>query len=754
MSNKKAIIAICPECGAKNAIIEGDEACVCRECGSPFVVDAQSMSTDTSTTSSSLSSNTQKGTWPPTDKNFNSANTNKKKESQAKENGTREKETSEEKATGKSNKNTSKTYKDSITEATERLKDSIENSINDTTENFKSSINTKQEEIFTKIKSVFEANKIKVIAIASGALILLGGIIGISVSGDKSNEDDSLVKAPKSSSSYAGSNYEDVYEQFVAAGFSNVTTSPEGDMVIGLFSSEGDVDVVTIDGDSAYSRSTKFNPDVHVNIKYHSFPVKETVFDTYPIEDVSEEIIAAVVGTYVGNDGCGVTFFDDGTCDFYFPSKNIIESDQWTYGEGKLQCYSEYCSCYIIATISADNAKVFDFVSDSINWQDETYVKVLDTAEHIDTEKYDELYKNTDFKSSLVLGKLKYPDVEKKLKNDGYANITTKGTEDMIMGFLVEENQVKSVSIDGVTYFTDYSTFDKDTSITITYYSYPPSGEYTSSTSSKSDNSEEKKENESDLGLQEYKEEYAFPMRTIVVAVTNYFADDNWLDGNTKDLSKNHTYSDLSGFYMIVKQYGQWVKLTDENGKDYFHCEHMILQGYNVTIPCNITSADIYPNEDDSYTIKSLDGNIGEVKVGEILTYGQEFLTVAKDYINEDRTDANPEAEQKKKEAEHKEREAAQREVARKQQEIDQENERREYSIQALMARGDNEFSYCKWSFDEEYATKNSDGSYFVKKAATVKNAYGQKVKVWMEGTARGSDIYDLYIENFNVYVR
>lgn len=322
------------------------------------------------------------------------------------------------------------------------------------------------------------------------------------------------------------------------------------------------------------------------------------------------------------------------------------------------------------------------------------------------------------------------------------------------MGFLVEENQVKSVSIDGVTYFTDYSTFDKDASITITYYSYPPSSEYTSSTSSKSDNSEEKKENESDLGLQEYKEEYAFPMRTIVVAVTNYFADDNWLDGNTKDLSKNHAYSDLSGFYMIVKQYGQWVKLTDENGKDYFHCEHMILQGYNVTIPCNITSADIYQNEDDSYTIKSLDGNIGEVKVGEILTYGQEFLTVAKDYINEDRTDANPEAEQKKKEAEHKEREAAQREVARKQREIDQDAERREYSIQALMSRGYMEFDYCKWSAVDEYVTKNSDGTYFVKKAATVKNAYGQKVKVWMEGTARGSDIYDLYIENFNVYVR
>ena len=74
--------------------------------------------------------------------------------------------------------------------------------------------------------------------------------------------------------------------------------------------------------------------------------------------------------------------------------------------------------------------------------------------------------------SSSAMGE-NYADIVTQFEKAGFTNITTEGLEDLITGFLHEENDVKEISIDGDTSYKKDEWFDPDARVVIRYHSYP-----------------------------------------------------------------------------------------------------------------------------------------------------------------------------------------------------------------------------------------------------------------------------------------
>ena len=66
-----------------------------------------------------------------------------------------------------------------------------------------------------------------------------------------------------------------------------------------------------------------------------------------------------------------------------------------------------------------------------------------------------------------------YEKVEKAFKDAGFKNIVTEKTEDLIFGFFSDENEVKTVLINGEDIYEPDKSIPKDSEIKIIYHAYP-----------------------------------------------------------------------------------------------------------------------------------------------------------------------------------------------------------------------------------------------------------------------------------------
>ncbi len=700
MGLTKAIMATCTHCGEENAVLNTDDAAICSSCGKPFIVKNGVLIYE-----ANHGTNQKKEADKETLKNFIPVENSF-------DNATLENKS---KATGKKvGEFFLKKIKQMFIFLWMKYKEALKNDLKKTT-------------FFT------------VFCILIVSLLIANRLNNDKDSDTKQVEVVATVVAPGTSEGYSGSNYEDVLCEFTNAGFTNIRAEGEEDLVLGIFNTDGDVDYVMVDGDYGYSTTTEYDPSVEVIIKYHSYPVEETEIDKYPFENVAKEDIELVKGTYIGSDACGLTIFEDGTCDFYAPSFPDIEEDYWTCNEEMLYIRSKGCGCTVQTDISSRDMSSFNLVSSSYAWTNETYVKVNDNPQHITEEDYKNLAKDVVFKSSLVLNKMNYEDAESTLKEAGFTNIETVGLNDMILGIFDTENQVESVSIEGTTYFTDYSVFDKTVQVTINYHCYPPADsetdkstlEDTTEENNQSISSSNEDENNDDYEDYDNNSDYAKPMRALVVCITNYYADDNYIDGNNKDVNKFHSYDDLSGFYFKVLDYGQW---REDDATGLYYVTGLKLQPYNTSCELTVYSATIKSNdENEEYTISALSGYLGEVSISDIEEddasgiWGAKFLTVPYSLIEDDRTEAIPGVEEKTLSYD------------------DAYDTFYSYCLQYFNKFEKDDLSQC-------YEMHNSDGSYFFKWDCKAKNAYGQKIKFTVEGTVYGNDINDTVVKNFMYY--
>lgn len=108
-------------------------------------------------------------------------------------------------------------------------------------------------------------------------LLLLGiAVICMVMPNISTDNHDGQIHAPLSSIDAYELNYEDVINQFEDAGFTNVDTMKMEDLVVGVLSSDGGVDKITIDGEEEYSTSSWYDPSAKVLVYYHTYPPKAT----------------------------------------------------------------------------------------------------------------------------------------------------------------------------------------------------------------------------------------------------------------------------------------------------------------------------------------------------------------------------------------------------------------------------------------------------------------------------------------------
>lgn len=81
---------------------------------------------------------------------------------------------------------------------------------------------------------------------------------------------------PAISSEQKGRNYQDVIADFEENGFKNIRTETIEDLITGWITEDGEVEQVSVDGDTGYLSGIWYPDDVEVIITYHTFSSNES----------------------------------------------------------------------------------------------------------------------------------------------------------------------------------------------------------------------------------------------------------------------------------------------------------------------------------------------------------------------------------------------------------------------------------------------------------------------------------------------
>lgn len=133
-------------------------------------------------------------------------------------------------------------------------------------------------------------------------LLLVLNLISYSWNSSRNSNDAPIEKVqtndvaiPGSASHYKYKNYTDVENELKEAGFTNISHSIVYDVIVGLFTSEGEVESVVIDGQEDFSEGDIFAKDAEIVITYHmgyaDDPERqiEATPTPAPTEEVSEQ---------------------------------------------------------------------------------------------------------------------------------------------------------------------------------------------------------------------------------------------------------------------------------------------------------------------------------------------------------------------------------------------------------------------------------------------------------------------------------
>lgn len=111
----------------------------------------------------------------------------------------------------------------------------------------------------------------KLIALALAAA-LTASLVGCRTA---STGDDRIVM-PASSGDFKGENYQDVITQLETAGFTSIETTMVADLIVGWLTQDGEVERVSVNGETDFTVNSKFPSDARIIVTYHTFPETES----------------------------------------------------------------------------------------------------------------------------------------------------------------------------------------------------------------------------------------------------------------------------------------------------------------------------------------------------------------------------------------------------------------------------------------------------------------------------------------------
>ena len=90
-----------------------------------------------------------------------------------------------------------------------------------------------------------------------------------------SENHNGMSELPYSISEMSGKDYKDLTDDLKEKGFNNINYDIIDDLIIGFLKSDGEVEKVTINGDSDFSKGDWILSDSEIVISYHTFPSQE-----------------------------------------------------------------------------------------------------------------------------------------------------------------------------------------------------------------------------------------------------------------------------------------------------------------------------------------------------------------------------------------------------------------------------------------------------------------------------------------------
>ena len=107
------------------------------------------------------------------------------------------------------------------------------------------------------------------------AALIVACVLAATITGCDDTTSDK-IHVPLNASDVSNSNYQDVVSQFKKSGFTNVTTKEINDLIIGFLTEDGEVEEVSIGGDTTFSTSDAFAADTPVVVSFHTFPKQDS----------------------------------------------------------------------------------------------------------------------------------------------------------------------------------------------------------------------------------------------------------------------------------------------------------------------------------------------------------------------------------------------------------------------------------------------------------------------------------------------
>ncbi|MEI7814975.1 MAG: DUF4839 domain-containing protein [Coriobacteriia bacterium] len=106
---------------------------------------------------------------------------------------------------------------------------------------------------------------------------------------------------PASSGDLKGENYQDVITRLESAGFSSVTTATIEDLVVGWLTKDGEVEKVSVNGQTDFEANGAFPKGAKIVVTYHTFPKKAADTAEASSTPVSEtpEVVTPEVDTTI-----------------------------------------------------------------------------------------------------------------------------------------------------------------------------------------------------------------------------------------------------------------------------------------------------------------------------------------------------------------------------------------------------------------------------------------------------------------------
>lgn len=108
------------------------------------------------------------------------------------------------------------------------------------------------------------------------AALIVACVLAVTITACDDTTSDK-IHAPMNASDVSNSKYQDVVSQFKKSGFTNVTTKEIDDLIIGFLTEDGEVEEVSIAGNTTFSTSDAFAADVPVVVSFHTFPKQDSM---------------------------------------------------------------------------------------------------------------------------------------------------------------------------------------------------------------------------------------------------------------------------------------------------------------------------------------------------------------------------------------------------------------------------------------------------------------------------------------------